>query len=424
MRTVARSLRSTGGRFVSRVRSPVSASWCARAGRGAADLVEIVEASPMRVPPACPHFGVCGGCRFQHMPVRAQHALKQQQLLDALDTCGGLVPQRLLAPLEGPVTGYRRRARLGVKYVPGKGGALVGFREHASPKVAELTSCAVLEPRVGNALGALRGLIDRLDVRHRVPQLEVAMGDRDTALVLRHLEPLSARDRALLAQFARARDWQIHVQSGGPETIEPLWPEAPAALTYAMPEFDLALEFLPTDFVQINACMNRALVAAAIRHLDPKPNSRVLDLFCGIGNFTLAAARRAGSVIGVEGDAALVDRARANARRNAIGHAQFVAADLCDFDSDARWWRSAPDRLLLDPPRSGAGQVLEALREPLPDRIVYVSCNPRSFAADARLLVRDMGYRLACAGIVDMFPHTGHCESLAVFEQPRGSLAR
>lgn len=395
-----------------------------RRGRGRADLVEVLEASPERVPPVCPHFGTCGGCRFQHMPANAQCALKQQQLLGALDAHGALAPERLLAPLGRQSTGYRRRARLGVKFVPKKGGALVGFRERESPKVAELTRCAVLEPRVGDAIEALRRLVDRLEVRERVPQLEVAMGDDGTALVLRHLEPLCGRDRAVLEAFARERAWQIHLQPGGPDSIEPLWPQVPEPLVYALPEFDLELEFLPTDFIQINGAVNRALVGAALHHLNPKPNSRVLDLFCGIGNFTLAAARRARSVIGVEGDATLVDRACGNARRNAIGNVEFVAADLSDFDADASWWSAMPDRLLLDPPRTGAERVLRALREPFPDRIVYVSCNPETFARDACLLVRDMGYRLSCAGIVDMFPHTAHCESLALFERPEGAGAQ
>lgn len=395
----------------------------ARRGRGRgqrrrAVLLEVLDASEARVQPACAHFGVCGGCRFQHMSARAQHALKQKQLLDALDANGGLAPDEILGPLTGPTTGYRRRARLGVKYVAKKGGTLVGFREHASPKVAELATCAVLDPRIGNALGALRRLIDRLAIRHRVPQLEVAMGDSDTALVVRHLERLSEHDRAVLEAFARERAWQIHLQPGGPESIEPLYPEAPVPLVYALPEFDLDLEFLPTDFVQINAVVNRELVRAAIDHLDLTPSSRVLDLFCGIGNFTLAAARRAASVTGVEGDAALVERARGNAGRNAIEHVEFFAADLTDCDARAPWWRSAPDRVLLDPPRTGAERVLEALGEPFPERIVYVSCNPRTFARDASVLVRRKGYRLARAGIVDMFPHTGHCESLAVFDRP------
>ena len=395
-----------------------------RRGRRRADLVEVLEASSERVPPVCPHFGVCGGCRFQHMPAGAQRALKQQQLLDALDAQGGIAPERLLEPLCGPTTGYRRRARLGVKFVPAKGGALVGFRERASAKLAELSSCAVLEPRIGEAIGALRALVDRLDARRRVPQLEVAMGDRETALVVRHLDPLCGRDRAVLEAFARERAWQIHLQAGGPESIEPLWPRTPPPLAYALPEFDLELEFLPTDFVQVNGAMNRALVGAAIRHLDPTPASRVLDLYCGIGNFTLAVARRARTVIGVEGDAALVERARGNARRNRLDHVEFVAADLSNFDAGASWWRPTPDRVLLDPPRTGAAHVLEALCEPLPERLVYVSCNPESFARDARLLVREKGYRLTCARLVDMFPHTAHCESLAVFEHRGRAPAR
>jgi 23S rRNA (uracil1939-C5)-methyltransferase len=426
-----------------------------RRGAGA-DLVEVLEAANARVEPVCPHFGVCGGCRLQHMPSDAQRNLKQRGLLRALHEHGRVEPEQLLDSLSGPSTAYRRRARLGVKYVPGKGGTLVGFREKNGAKLAELDVCAVLEPRVGNAIGSIRRLLDRLDIRHRIPQLEVAMGDTATALVLRHLEPLSVSDRAVLLEFVAERDWQLHLQPGGPDSVQPLWPADPAPLSYALPDFDLDLEFLPTDFIQVNAAMNHALVRAAVCHLDVHADSRVLDLFCGIGNLTLAVARRAASVTGVDGDAALVSRALANARRNRIENVSFVSADLMRVDGQWDWSRggsgirppwmagvqgivrnnpcllrsssSIPglgrwDRLLLDPPRSGAEEVLSALGGRLggplggrlPQRIVYVSCNPESLARDAALLVHRKGYRLRHAGIVDMFPHTAHCEAMAVF---------
>jgi len=381
-----------------------------------ADLVEVLEAASARVEPVCAHFGMCGGCGLQHMPAEDQIAHKQQLVLRTLDEHGGLEPGRLLDPLTGPSTGYRRRARLGVKYVPGKGGTLVGFREKGSAKLAELKTCAVLEPRIGGAIEALRRLLDKLAIRHRIPQLEVAMGDTGTALVLRHLDPLSERDRAVLVEFVRRHDWQLYLQSGGPDSVEPLWPEAPAPLSYSLPDFDLELEFLPTDFVQVNAAMNRTLVRTALHHLDVKADSRVLDLYCGIGNFTLAAARRAAQVTGVEGEAALVSRARSNARRNRIDNAAFVSADLSRVDSRWDWWHDGWDRLLLDPPRSGAEEVLSALPRQLPERIVYVSCNPDTLARDACALVHQKGYRLSQVGVVDMFPHTTRCEALAVFE--------
>ncbi len=234
-----------------------------RRRRAGADLVEVLEAANSRVVPVCPHFGVCGGCRLQHMPSDAQRDLKQQGLLRALHEHGRVAPEQLLDSLTGPPTGYRRRARLGVKYVPGKGGTLVGFREKNGAKLAELDACAVLEPRVGNAIGSIRRLLDRLDIRHRIPQLEVAMGDTATALVLRHLEPLSVSDRAVLLEFVRERDWQLYLQPGGPDSVHALWPEDPAPLSYALPDFDLDLEFLPTDFIQVNAAMNHALVRAS-----------------------------------------------------------------------------------------------------------------------------------------------------------------
>ncbi len=245
------------------------------------------------------------------------------------------------------------------------------------------------------------------------------MGDTATALVLRHLDPLSVSDRAVLLEFVRERDWQLYLQPGGPDTVHALWPEDPAPLSYALPEFDLVLEFLPTDFIQVNAAMNQALVRAAVHQLDLHADSRVLDLFCGIGNFTLAVARRAARVTGVDGDAALVSRALANARRNRIDNVSFVSADLMRVDGQWERWRGQWDRLLLDPPRSGAEEVLSALGGPLgghlPQRIVYVSCNPDTLARDAGLLVHRKGYRLRHAGIVDMFPHTAHCEAMAVF---------
>jgi len=410
-----------------------------RRGAGA-DLVEVLEAANARVEPVCPHFGVCGGCRLQHMPSDAQRDLKQRGLLRALREHGRVEPEQILDSLTGPSAGYRRRARLGVKYVPGKGVTLVGFREKNGAKLAELDACAVLEPRIGNAIGSIRRLLDRLAIRHRIPQLEVAMGDSATALVLRHLDPLSVSDRAVLLEFVRERDWQLYLQPGGPDSIHALWPADPAPLFYALPEFDLVLEFLPTDFIQVNAAMNHALVRAAVFHLDLQADSRVLDLFCGIGNFTLAVARRAASVTGVDGDAALVSRALANARRNRIDNVSFVSADLMRVDGQRDWWRGGAgilgnrssssiaglgqwDRLLLDPPRSGAEELLSVLGGPLgapvggrlPQRIVYVSCNPETLARDAGLLVHHKGYRLRHAGIVDMFPHTAHCEAMAVF---------
>jgi len=383
-----------------------------------ADLLEVREAAPSRIDPVCRHFDTCGGCRIQHMSHDAQLALKQQGLLRAFSAHGGLAPDTLVEALAGSPQGYRRRARLGVKYVPGKGGALVGFREKQGAKLAELETCAVLEPRVGGEIKNIRRLIDKLTISHRIPQLEIAMGDAGTALVLRHLEPLSESDCETLVAFVRERDWQLYLQPAGPDSVAPLWPVNPPPLSYALPAFDLEFEFLPMDFIQVNAAMNHALVGVAMKHLDLHADCRVLDLFCGIGNFSLAVARHGvAQVLGVEGDPGLVARAAHNARRNRIDNASFVSADLNRMEEQWSWRRETWDRLLLDPPRSGAGEVLSALDGQLPQRIVYISCNPQSLARDAEFLVRRKAYRLSHAGIVDMFPHTAHCEAIAVFDR-------
>lgn len=388
-----------------------------RRGTRRAELLEVLEAAKARIEPVCPHYDVCGGCRLQHMPSDAQLAWKQQSLHRALIEHARLEPDTFLDPLIGPSTAYRRRARLGVKYVPGKGGTLVGFREKHGAKLAELKTCATLEPRVGTEIENIRRMIDKLDIRRRIPQLEVAMGETGTALVLRHLEPLSQNDRNVLVEFVRERNWQLHLQPGGPDSVHPLWPADPTALSYTLPDFDLDLEFLPMDFIQVNAAMNHALVRAAVKHLDAGADSRVLDLFCGIGNFTLAVAQGASHVTGVEGNAALVSRAKSNARRNRIDNVCFVNADLSVIDDRWDWWQGQWDRLLLDPPRSGAEEVLSALDQRLPQRIVYVSCNPITLVRDADLLVHHKGYHLSHVGIVDMFPHTAHCEAMAVFDR-------
>lgn len=379
-------------------------------------LAEIRAAAPERVQPRCPHFGRCGGCSLQHLAHAAQVEIKQARLLATLRRLGHVEPARLYPALQAEPWGYRRRARLGVRFVPGKGGALVGFREKHSAKLAELAGCAVLEPAVGGRLPELRALVTSLDAARRVPQLEVAVGENECALVLRHLDPLSARDRATLTDFGRRYGLQIHLQAGGAESLTALWPAAPALLRYRLPDDHVELEFGPTDFVQVNAAVNRLLVARTLELLDLEPRDRVLDLYCGIGNFTLPIARRAGEVVGAEGAVALVRRARANATRNALTQAQFRVADLASAESASCQLAEGWDKLMLDPPRSGAAAVVSSLRAPLPRRVVYVSCNPATLARDAATLVHEHGYRLAGAGLVDMFPHTSHIEALALFE--------
>lgn len=374
---------------------------------------EILQASAQRVNARCVHFNICGGCAMQHLAPEAQILAKQQVILDNLKHIGAVVPEQLAPPLTGPLWGYRRRARLGVKYVLKKERLLIGFRERRSAYLAELTRCEVLHPFVGENIMALRELVSGLAARDHIAQIEVAVGDAMPALIFRHLTALTEADRAQLRDFGRAQACQIWLQSGGPTTVMPLWPDSPAPLTYTLPEFAIENEFLPTDFVQINGELNRAMVAQAVQWLNPQPQEGVLDLFCGLGNFTLALARFAARVVGVEAEASLIERARRNARRNGITHAAFHVADLTQPFSGQPWYGAGFDKILIDPPRSGA---LEALRQlPIVPRLVYVSCNPATLARDAAMLVHEQGYRLQRVGALDMFPHTTHVEAMALF---------
>ncbi len=380
--------------------------------------LEILSASPDRVAPACAHFGLCGGCSLQHLAPAAQLREKQAQLRALLVKCGGIAPERWLAPLDGPVEHYRRSARLGVRDVPKKGGILVGFRERRSSYLNPTRECRVLDARVACLLPLLPALIEGLSCKQRLPQIEVACSDEAAVLVFRHLEPFTEQDRTRLAEFARVHGIQAWSQPGGPETVAPLWPESPPPLEYRLPAFELTLRFMPADFIQINAGINRKMVALAVDLLAASAGDTVLDLFCGLGNFTLPLARGAGRVIGVEADPRLIDGARANAARNGIANAEFRRLDLFDETAVAAFLReTAFDRLLLDPPRSGAVEVLKHLPADGPRRIVYVSCNPATLARDAEYLVNAAGWRLSAAGVMDMFPHTSHVESIAVFDR-------
>jgi 23S rRNA (uracil1939-C5)-methyltransferase len=380
-----------------------------------ARVSDILEPAPERVVPPCPHFGVCGGCVLQHMAPDAQVRAKQQVLLDSLHHIGGLEPAAVFEPLTGPRWGYRRRARLGVKYVAKKGKVLVGFRERQGRYLADLERCAVLHASVGERLTELADLVRALHAFEHIPQIEVAVGDEATALVFRHLRELDEHDRARLAEYGRERGLQIHLQPGGPETVHALWPETPA-LFYRLGEFDIEIAFLPIDFTQVNADINRAMVSRAVALLDPQPDERVLDLFCGLGNFTLPIARRAREVLGVEGDAGLLERAAVNATRNGIANVRFLSADLATV-APAPWGQARFDKALLDPPRTGAAEVLGAVAASGARGVVYVSCNPATLARDAGVLVREHGFCLEGAGIMDMFPHTAHVESMAVFSR-------
>ena len=380
-----------------------------------AEVVEVLRASAQRVEARCRHFGICGGCSLQHLEHDAQLEAKARVVADAFERIAGVVPENWLPPLAGPAWSYRRRARLGCKFVDKKGKVLVGFRERGSPLIADLQGCEVLAPPVGALIAPLADLVGTLDIRRRVAQVEVAVGETVTALVLRVLEDPTPGDLARLSAFESHHGVALYLQRGGLDTVTPLTPPA-APLRYELPGLDAGIEFAPTDFVQVNGPLNRLMVDRAIALLAPVPADRALDLFCGLGNFSLPLALRVASVDGVEGDAALVARARANAERNGIANAAFHVADLAAADPPGAWARAAYDLVLVDPPRAGAREVLPVATASRPRRIVYVSCHPGSLARDAGILVREHDYRLVTAGIMDMFPHTSHVESIALFE--------
>ena len=376
----------------------------------------VITPSPDRLEPRCAHFGVCGGCSLQHLAAARQLAFKQHWLLDNLARIGKVQPGQVLEPLRGPSWGYRHKARLGVKQVIKKGRVLVGFRERHRSYLADLKRCEVLQPRIGSLLEALGQLIERLSIRDRLPQIEVAVGDEIAALSLRVLVPPSSEDQALLCDFGRQHDLYIYLQPEGPASTYRLWPEQAAPLSYRLPGYDLELAFMPYHFVQINPAINRQVVEQAVALLEVQADERVLDLFCGLGNFTLALARRAREVVGVEGDANLVEWAGRNAARNGIDNVRFYAADLTRDVRAQDWMQGAYDKVLLDPPRSGALELIPQLAALQARRVVYVSCHPATLARDAGELVQRSGYRLVSAGVMDMFPHTTHVESIALFE--------
>ncbi|KAF1688103.1 23S rRNA (uracil(1939)-C(5))-methyltransferase RlmD [Pseudoxanthomonas broegbernensis] len=381
-----------------------------------ARTLEVLEASPERVAPRCPHFGTCGGCVLQHLAEDRQIVAKQRVLLENLERIGKVAPERVLPPLTAGSWGYRRKGRFSVRRVDKKDKTLVGFREQDPRFVADLRECHTVVPEIGMKIQALSALVDGLQARAHIPQIEFIAGDDAIALTVRHLVPLGEADRAALGAFARAQGFAVFLQPKGIDSVHPLDGEAPA-LSFRLPQWDVELAFEPLDFIQVNAKLNEKMIALALEMLDARPEHRVLDLFCGLGNFTLPLARQVREAVGVEGDAGLVARARANAQRNGLDNARFFAADLTQDQRGTPWMRQGFDRLLLDPPRSGADEVLKQL--PLRDieRIVYVSCHPGSLARDAGFLVNEHGYRLVSAGVMDMFPHTAHVESIALFQR-------
>jgi len=382
-----------------------------------AELLEVLEASPERVEARCAVYGRCGGCSLQHMSIDTQREIKAQSLEDNLERIAKLEPDEWLPPVTGDEWHYRRRARLAVKDVAAKGRTLVGFRERHAPFIADMRRCEVLRQPVDVLIEPLSDMVGALSIRARMPQIEVAVADNAVALVLRILDPLGDGDEQVLREFAAQHDVWIYLQPGGLDSIVRLVPDGAGELTYDLPEFEISMVFEPADFVQINAGINERMVALALTLLDVERSHRVLDLFSGIGNFSLPLARRAGSVLGIEGEASLVARARDNARRNGLENAEFLSTDLAAIDGSESWLKAGCDRLLLDPARSGAEAVVRRMPLLGPERIVYVSCHPGTLARDAGILVHEAGYRLLAAGIIDMFPHTAHVESVAVFSK-------
>ncbi len=376
----------------------------------------VLQASPDRVAPRCPHFGTCGGCALQHLDPAAQLVFKQAQLLENLARVGDTRPATVLEPLRGPAWNYRRRARLGIKHVPRKGKVLVGFRERSAPYVADLRECHVLVEPVGRLFEPLGRMVESLSIINRVPQAEVAVADDAVALVLRVLDPPTPGDLLRMAEFERAHGVRLYLQPGGSDTVRPLSGDA-TALQYRLPASGVSIEFEPTDFVQVNGALNTAMVDRALELLGATAHDAVLDLFCGLGNFSLPIARAAARVVGIEGDATLVARARANAVRNGLSNVEFHAADLFKDVAASSWAARRYDRVLLDPPRAGAREVLPIVAGSGARRVVYISCHPGSLARDAGMLVREHGFRLAAAGVMDMFPHTAHVEAIAVFDR-------
>ena len=384
--------------------------------------VRVLRASPYRATPACPHFNRCGGCPLQHLEASAQVAVKQRALEENLTRIGKVSADIIAPTIHGPAWGYRHRARLSVRRVDKKGGVLVGFHEKRSSFITEMETCPVLHPRVSALILPLRQLIARLSIVDRLPQIEVAVGDRVIALVLRVLDPPSPADEELLREFAAAHDIQFWLQPKGPDSAYPFYPLDAPRLDFRLSQFDVALPFRPTEFTQVNPGINEALVHRAMHWLAPRPGERIGDFFCGLGNFTLPIARLGAEVLGLEGNEALVARARENAHLNGLGRAQLLTDDLFQMTPEKFAALGPFDKLLIDPPRDGAMALVKSL-PPVQGgirglhRIIYVSCNPATLARDAEVLCHVQGFHLKAAGVANMFPHTAHVESIAWFER-------
>ncbi|HSM99328.1 MAG TPA: 23S rRNA (uracil(1939)-C(5))-methyltransferase RlmD [Gallionella sp.] len=387
-----------------------------------AQVTQIHKPSPLRVQPKCAHFGVCGGCSMQHLDARAQVAVKQRILEDSLWHIGKVRAETIMRPLYGQTWGYRERARLSVKHVIKKGKTLVGFHERRSSFVADMQHCEILTPKIASLLPLLAELVSGLSIRDRVPQIEVAVGEHVDALVLRVMDTPTSADEAALRAFADRHEIQFWLQSKGYDTIAPFHPLGAPALSYSLPEFGITMPFAPSEFTQVNSALNRVMISRAMRLLDPQPGERIADFFCGLGNFTLPIARSGAQVLGIEGSEALVARARQNAEFNGLAdNARYAVMNLFGMTEAGYASLGHFDKLLIDPPRDGAMELVRSLGggigggDGAPRRIVYVSCNPATLARDAQVLVQTHGYSLKAAGVMNMFPHTSHVESIALF---------
>jgi len=379
-------------------------------------VVEVLKASPDRVEPACEYFNICGGCSMQHMDTDKQIIMKQEVLLNQFQRTSQIEPQNVLPPLTSAHWGYRTKARLGVRYVAKKERALVGFREKQNSYLADMHSCEVLDPRVGHKLDNISDCIGKLEARDKVAQIEVAITEDVVGLVFRNLVELSDADKQLLIDLAKTEDFHVYLQPAGPDSVQLLYPRS-STLMYALPDFGVELQFLPLDFTQVNTGINQQMIKQAMELLEPGPDDNVLDLFCGLGNFSLPIATLAGKVTAVEGDAGLIDRARENAQRNNLDNVEFHVQDLSADLSNVEWAQQSFSKVLIDPARPGALEMMEVVAKMAPERIVYVSCNPATLARDAGELVNKFGYTLVSAGVMDMFPHTAHVESMALFKK-------
>ncbi len=389
-----------------------------RSHRGKAITLEVLKSSPDRTRPRCPHFGDCGACSSQHMSDEAQLAWKERTLLHKLQETGGVQPESVYPPLCGPQWNYRRKARLSVRYVAPKNRVLVGFRERNGRYVADMEECHILRKEIADNLTSMSSMIEELDCRSAIPQIEIACGDDNCALIIRHLEELTAHDNERLRRYALESGMGIFLQSAGPQSIQLLEPND-LQLSYSIDALGIHFHFEPLDFVQVNGELNQKMVMRALELLDPRPVDRILDLFCGLGNFSLPLATRAGQVTGIEGSEEMVERGQSNARANGLSNVDFQSVDLYSADlgmADAASWQAGGyDKIMLDPPRSGAENLLPWISASGATRVLYISCNPETLARDAGIMVNTNGYLLEGAGIINMFPHTPHSEAIALF---------